>query len=208
MIAQAIIRMKNGILRLASLLTYLCILLAAAGFHWKELFNLKLFLLVAAGMVCLSVPELRRERHRPSGILAKNAISAGILQSFLFILAGGSQNIGTAVTYQTVLCFRPLFYGYCLYVLLHTESDVSAPPKTEPTDASSPPDDNYRRLRSLGLTQREAEISVLMLEGWSNGEIAGSLSIAETTVKKHVSNIFQKLEISRREQLAALIHKS
>ncbi len=48
------------------------------------------------------------------------------------------------------------------------------------------------------LTERETEILRLMSGGFSNKEIAESLSVAEGTVKNHVSNILSKLGVRDR----------
>ena len=55
------------------------------------------------------------------------------------------------------------------------------------------------------LTQREAQITALILKGKSNQDIAQELDIKLTTVKYHISNIFTKLDISKREQLHKLV---
>lgn len=57
-----------------------------------------------------------------------------------------------------------------------------------------------------GLTKREAEVALLILKCMSNAEIAEELFISETTVKKHVSNIFAKLKISKREQVRNILY--
>lgn len=50
------------------------------------------------------------------------------------------------------------------------------------------------------LTLRETEILALIAEGKSNKEIAAELFISVNTVKVHVSNIFQKIEVSSRTE--------
>jgi DNA-binding CsgD family transcriptional regulator len=52
------------------------------------------------------------------------------------------------------------------------------------------------------LTLRERDVTRLVATGLRNGEIAGKLSISEQTVKKHLNNIFQKLELRDRVELA------
>jgi DNA-binding NarL/FixJ family response regulator len=50
-----------------------------------------------------------------------------------------------------------------------------------------------RDARPLGLSLREAEIMSLIAEGYSNGEIATRLVLAEKTVKNHVNRIYAKI---------------
>lgn len=56
------------------------------------------------------------------------------------------------------------------------------------------------------LTPREREISTLIGQGANNKIIARKLNITERTVKAHLSEIFRKLSIPDRLQLALLIH--
>lgn len=53
------------------------------------------------------------------------------------------------------------------------------------------------------LTARESEIVFLIEEGLSNKQIAGRLSIQLCTVKNHVHRILEKLNVSRRGEVAA-----
>jgi len=50
------------------------------------------------------------------------------------------------------------------------------------------------------LTQREEEVLDLLTQGITYKGVAGKLFISETTVKTHVNNIFQKLQVNDRTQ--------
>lgn len=52
------------------------------------------------------------------------------------------------------------------------------------------------------LTDREQEIVGWVIQGMTNKEIAARLEISDKTVKTHLSNIFNKLKINRRLELA------
>ncbi|MBH5398291.1 response regulator transcription factor [Bradyrhizobium sp. CNPSo 4010] len=74
------------------------------------------------------------------------------------------------------------------------QSDLS--PTAE--DADSSKIENQLEL----LTPRERQIVRLVSEGMSNKEIAHQLNVSDGTVKVHLHNIFQKLEITNRTVLA------
>jgi DNA-binding NarL/FixJ family response regulator len=54
------------------------------------------------------------------------------------------------------------------------------------------------------LTAREREVLVLVAQGLSNRQIAGSLVVSERTARTHVSNILGKLGVASRTQAALL----
>jgi len=64
------------------------------------------------------------------------------------------------------------------------------------------PPDGAARVPDYGLTPRELEIVTLVVAGYSNPDIAQRCSISEQTVKHHISNIFDKLGVSNRLELA------
>jgi len=54
------------------------------------------------------------------------------------------------------------------------------------------------------LTEREQEIVLLVAEGLSNKEIARRINLTEGTIKIHLHNIYDKLEVPNRTALTAL----
>jgi len=52
----------------------------------------------------------------------------------------------------------------------------------------------------LELSKRELEILVLLAQGHSNQEIAAKLFVSLSTVKTHIQNLFEKLDVKRRIQ--------
>src|SRR6516164_2315257 len=72
----------------------------------------------------------------------------------------------------------------------------------------------FRRVRALvtertdqrlpeSLTRRERQVLGLLEQGMSNKEIARALRIGGATVKNHVHNILEKLQVHRRGEAAA-----
>jgi DNA-binding NarL/FixJ family response regulator len=58
------------------------------------------------------------------------------------------------------------------------------------------------------LSDREQEVLRLMTRGLSNAEIGNELYISETTVKTHVTHIFQKLNLRDRVQAVVLAYQT
>ena len=52
----------------------------------------------------------------------------------------------------------------------------------------------------LQLSRRELEILGLLAQGHSNQEIAAKLFVSLSTVKTHIQNLFEKMEVKRRLQ--------
>lgn len=59
---------------------------------------------------------------------------------------------------------------------------------------------NEKQLEKTGLSSRELEVLQLMAQGLSNQEIADKMFVSLNTIKTHSSNIYLKLDVSRRTQ--------
>jgi two-component system nitrate/nitrite response regulator NarL len=78
-----------------------------------------------------------------------------------------------------------------------TVSDLMAVLRTLSTESGqSAPSANF------GMTDRELQIAALVVTAAGNKEIGEKLGISEKTVKRHMTNIFDKLGVSSRTELA------
>jgi len=57
---------------------------------------------------------------------------------------------------------------------------------------------------NYGLTRREMEIVAVIVSGFSNKDIAEKFKLSEHTVKRHIANIFDKLGVSNRMEVALM----
>lgn len=209
--------MKN-VTKTAAIFIYLVILSILLHFELTELFDLKQFCLVLVGTLLLFLPGFQRgeTKQNYAGQLSSCALFASYIQTFILLFLLLSTEVRQEhLLREIALSCRPLLYGICLWGIFSMEP--GKPTKREMLSENpsgiisgqNPPDERkyrtasetYEAYRRLGLTNREAELAILIEQGKSNCEIAAELNISETTVKKHISNIFEKLEVSRREQI-------
>jgi DNA-binding NarL/FixJ family response regulator len=62
-----------------------------------------------------------------------------------------------------------------------------------------------RALSRPVLSSREKQVLSMVVIGLTNGEIAGRLHLAESTVKSHLSAIFEKLDVRSRKEAADVV---
>jgi DNA-binding NarL/FixJ family response regulator len=65
-----------------------------------------------------------------------------------------------------------------------------------------------RELDESNLTEREKEILQLLIKGNSYKEIAGAIFISVETLNSHIKNIYRKLNVHSRSELAARYRNS
>jgi DNA-binding NarL/FixJ family response regulator len=97
-------------------------------------------------------------------------------------------------------------YGGEIWLDSHTTAAVMRQ-FAAPGELGGPPGSGKTRERSP-LSTREREIVQLVAQGYKNKEMAEKMFISEQTVKNHLHNIFDKLGVSDRLELALYaIHK-
>jgi Response regulator containing a CheY-like receiver domain and an HTH DNA-binding domain len=80
--------------------------------------------------------------------------------------------------------------------------DLKIPPKQNVGSAVRPP------AWGDALTEREQEVIGLVQRGLSNKEIAYQLSISDSTVRHHLTNIFDKVGVRNRQKLLVHTYRS
>jgi DNA-binding NarL/FixJ family response regulator len=58
------------------------------------------------------------------------------------------------------------------------------------------------------ITSREQEILQHMVNGWDAKRIAATLNISVLTVRKHIANIYEKLQVNSKAEVISLAHKN
>lgn len=120
------------------------------------------------------------------GYLLKEMDSDSLIEAIKVVSDGGSY-LHPRVTHNLVQEYRRL-----VKQVPTSRSDIGA---------------NYRKPLHI-LTRRECDVLQLLAEGKSNRGVADSLYISEKTVKNHVSNILQKMNVNDRTQaVVAAIRK-
>ena len=82
-------------------------------------------------------------------------------------------------------------------------------PETYADGAEDPIDDDTRKMieRLSSLTPQQIRVLQMICNGLLNKQIAYELSVAETTVKAHVSEILRKLSVSSRTQAVIEVNR-
>lgn len=194
-------KIRRIIRKLAAVTGYVLLLCYFLGAKWTQLFDIRMIGLFFAGVLLLCIPFLGKNRKQVNWheVIGSNALTAGYIEAFmlLFSTMSTSELMREGLLCEMGLDLRPILYGYILHIVL---SRPSVPEKEE--NVLDPTKEQPEPLwKSKELTRREREIAELAARGLSNREIAEELCITETTVKKHLSNIFEKLEINSRERL-------
>lgn len=207
------------------LFLYFLILSFVSEFEIGKLFDGRSFLALLAGALLLTLPFCYRgmKLEDVSSVFGNKSVDAGLIQVFLLVFIRLSDDRAyEGLLPDLAMCFRPMLYAFCIRTVLEREGgDYDGEKKDDKKDGKpeqggaeisaaenggadipvAPEAVTAQDCLAAGLTNRETEIALLVCRGRSNREIAQELFISEMTVKKHISNIFEKTGIGKREAL-------
>jgi DNA-binding CsgD family transcriptional regulator len=195
--------------RLTRVLTVILILIVAAGaaspfFFYSIIPNLVEIAVVLYAFLYWMIVYLMR--NRLSIPVARQGFLRAVLACSGFFLTGIIldllEDMPLASLYVSILLveFYPA-YLVCIGAVMAywVVRDLVRPPISRGVEQPGRID-----LSGLRVTKREGEIVGLILGGETNATIAGRLFISESTVKKHINNLFRKLGITSRWELLKL----
>lgn len=151
-----------------------------------------------------------------SEMRAKSAFYLDYLKPAGFVNVAGISIAEQGVCIGAITLYRTDQYGdftekdiYILKQLLpHIQSKLTAETEAVEQNVRQSKNSSYFLSHEYHLSRREIEILKLLCDGKNNNEISKLLSISVNTVKKHISNIFNKLNVESRTQLIHFIIKN
>lgn len=161
---------------------------------------------------------MRKHFYTILGVIVYGGILCGLLALQLLMIDGVFPRIianlsALALTVPTILILT--LYHRKIH---HNASDSGSAATEEAVSQTSTPDSTatmeeirahvYDFLRKKSLSNRELEVAWLIYRGYTNIQIAEELYISETTVKKHASHIYEKLEVTGRKEYKAYVKSS
>ena len=75
-------------------------------------------------------------------------------------------------------------------------------------DGSAPSTEIRRLFRSLGVTERQAEVALWVARGKSNSEIAEIMGVAPQTVRQHTIRLFEQMGVEGRQGVLRAFYRS
>ena len=139
-------------------------------------------------------------------VLAYVVILVGLLLLQLKAMEGGVAKLIS--NFVTLVLVFPVFFLLKAYIRLKEKEAEQE--KQERLKLGKPSSEEVREqiyvwMEQQGLSAREQEVAWLIYRGYTNLQIAEELFISETTVKKHASHIYEKLQVSGRKEFRAIV---
>lgn len=148
-----------------------------------------------------------------SDMRAKSAFYLDYLKPAGFVNVAGVSIADRGACVGAITLYRTDRYSdfsdkdlYILEQLLpHLQNKLIAERSAVEDSVDQSKNSSYYLTHECKLSRREIEILRLLCDGKNNSEISGLLSISVNTVKKHISNMFHKLNVDSRTQLIHFI---
>ncbi len=134
------------------------------------------------------------------------AMLAVIVQSVLVELFRGAPALLNLAYLLLVVVLALLFLLLEPLLLYAMRRDLPLE-AASPAEAPVSPEASSAKEAPSALTAREQEIAALLRGGYSNGDIARLLQISPHTAKDHTKNIYRKLQVHSRFELAARMNE-
>lgn len=195
--------MKRQLNSILGLFCYLIVLGLLFDFKWILIVSPKPFFSVILGMIILTASQYKKECNKEdiSVSLKWNVVFSSFLTTLTSILSSISTMRQSGMgNWNITESLLPMFYGSIIFLILNIL--LSDSEKKEVTKHHIETLLNFNDLMNTafaqrifieyGLTNRECNVALKLLEDIRNKEIAAQLYISEATVKKHIQNIYQK----------------
>lgn len=201
--------MKRQHQLIIGIIIYILLLGILMQFNWLKILRPVPFISVVAGIFILTLSQYKKGMTKEDIlVLAQwNAFFAGLITSLLSVLSVVSSELSSLDIILLAENLIPLIYGSIFYLImdlyLKQSSELSISEVKIYIDSFTPQVANPILL-SKGFSARECHVALKMMEGISNKEIARQLFISETTVKKHIQNMFKKCDATDRHNFLSI----
>lgn len=151
-----------------------------------------------------------------SELRAKSAFYLDYLKPAGFVYVAGVSIADGGACVGAITLYRTERYGdftdkelYILKQLVpHLQNKLMAETQAVESKVERSKGSSYYLMHAYHLSRREIEILRLLCDGKNNSEISSLLSISVNTVKKHITNLYGKMNVDSRTQLIHFILKN
>lgn len=151
---------------------------------------------------------MKRKRAAVLLALAYGAVLIGLLILQALTIEGGMTKL--AANGAALILVVPSVFLFKAYVRLKEQEEKAAGQAMQERGEKSPAQLRQEfdaQMELCGLSAREQEVAWLLYKGCRNLQIAEELYISEATVKKHVSHIYEKTQVSGRKEFREKFRK-
>lgn len=166
--------------------------------------NMIMILCIAVGLLSLLAYRQDKAVSAWRTTITFNLFIVGTLMSSLNIMALIGQLNNKSDTLSIFIAAKPLIYSIVIYLPMRAMLKSMNETKIKSLNSANLSVHDKITMDSLMLSRREREVIQLALQDLTNRQISDLLFIQESTVKKHLQNIYKKAQCNDRTEL---IHK-